>query len=104
MAQKTIPIGDVNQLILLGLHDRNIRIVEKNYSARFIVRNGEIIVTGEDSELERIEKLFSELIYLANRNNALSEQDIQTAVNILTGHTCPDLCTFCIHRHINFNL
>jgi len=86
MAKRSIPISDVNQLILLGLHDINIKIIENNFNAKFIVRNGEIIVSGEPEELDTIEKVFSELIYLTNRNNSLSELEVQTTINISKGN------------------
>lgn len=86
MTKKVIPIQDVNQLILLGLHDKNIRILEQNFKAKFIVRNGEIVVTGEPEELSLIENVLSELIYLTNRNTSLSELEVKTTISIIKGN------------------
>lgn len=85
MMKKSIPIRDVNQLIFLGLHDSNIKTIEKSFQAKFIVRNGEVVVTGAPEELTVIEDVFAELIYLTNRNNALSELDVKTTISIIKG-------------------
>ncbi|MBN2089165.1 PhoH family protein [candidate division KSB1 bacterium] len=86
MMKKAIPIQDVNQLILLGLHDSNIKIIEKNFNANFFVRNGEIMVSGEPEELTLIENVFAELIYLTNRNSSLSELEVKTTIDIIKGN------------------
>lgn len=86
MEKKVIPIGDVNQLVFLGLRDSNLKILEKNFNARFAVRNGEVTVTGEPEELDLIENVFSELLYLTNRNNALSEQEVTSTIHIVKGN------------------
>ncbi len=83
MTKKQIPIQIDHQLILLGLQDSNLRIIEKNFNAKFTVRNGEIVVTGEPAELSLIESVFAELIYLINRNNSLSELEVKTTINII---------------------
>ncbi|MBN1348538.1 PhoH family protein [candidate division KSB1 bacterium] len=83
MIQTKIPIRDVDQLSLLGMHDANIRLIEKNFNATFIVRNGEITIKGEKGELELIERLFEELMSLIKRNESLSELDIETTISVL---------------------
>lgn len=83
MIQTKIPIRDIEQVKLLGMQDCNLRFIEKNFDAKFIVRNGEITVRGKKEELELIEKLFSELIFLIKRNDELSITDIETAISIL---------------------
>ena len=83
MIQTKIPIRDVEQVILLGRQDCNIRFIEKNFNAKFVVRNGEISVSGKKEELELIEKLFSELFFLIKRNDGLSITDIETTISIL---------------------
>ncbi len=86
MMKKAIPIQDVNQLILLGLHDSNLKIIEKKFNANFFVRNGELIVTGEPEELSLVENVFAELIYLTNRNNSLSALEVKTTIDIIKGN------------------
>ncbi len=85
METRKIPINDVNQLAFLGLHDANIKILERHFSAKFIVRNGEVVITGEPAENNVIEKVLSELIYLVNRNNTLTESEVLTTIEIVKG-------------------
>lgn len=85
METRKIPINDVNQLTFLGLHDANIKILEQSFSAKIIVRNGEVVITGEPAENAIIEKVLSELIYLVNRNNTLSESEVSTTIEIVRG-------------------
>lgn len=86
MAKKVIPINDVNQLVFLGLRDANMKIIEKSFNAKFTVRNGEVAVIGAPEELDLIENVFSELLYLTNRNNALSELEVKNTINIVKGN------------------
>lgn len=110
METRKIPINDVNQLIFLGLHDANIKILERSFSAKFIVRNSEVVITGEPAENAIIEKVLSELIYLTNRNNTLSESEVLTTIEIVRGgedrpeftHKSPEKSDIILHTKRGF--
>ena len=70
-------------LILQSCVPSNFKFIENNFNAKFVVRNGEIIVQGKQEEIELIEKLFSELFFLIKRNDMLSITDIETSISVL---------------------
>ena len=55
--QKKISLRGVDQLRLLGFNDENLRIIERNFNAKIIVRGNEITVIGNKNEFEKLEKI-----------------------------------------------
>ncbi|HEX9975600.1 MAG TPA: hypothetical protein VGD14_26345, partial [bacterium] len=81
--QKKIPIRGLDQVKLFGSNDKNLRQIERNFRANIVARRGEIILIGESAEVHLLEKLFSELIAILEKNDAISENDIATALEVL---------------------
>lgn len=81
--QRKIPIRGLDQVMLLGTNDKYLRQIERSFHANIIARGGEIILSGEAAEVNSLEKLFSELIALIEKNSTLSENDVITAIEVL---------------------
>lgn len=81
--EKKISIKGVKQFQLLGPQDRYVKLIEDSFDAKIVVRNDEIRLAGETHEVECLEKLFYELIFLLNRNGQLEYTDIQTSIDII---------------------
>lgn len=85
MAQilKKISLKGVKQFQLLGPQDNYIRLIEDSFNANIVIRNDEVLVKGDLEEVEYLEKLFTELIFLLNRNGKLEIGDVQTSIDII---------------------
>ena len=78
-------------LHLLGLNDANLLEVEDRFDANITVRGDNITIRGEQKEVEQIEKIFKELIYLLNKNGNLTTTDVDTVVDLVTVNGEPAL-------------
>ncbi len=79
--QKTDP------LIFCGANDRNLKIIEEYFDVILIARGDTIKVSGEKSQVQQVENLMSELVFIINSNKNLSRSDLLTAINIIKGES-----------------
>lgn len=80
-------LHDVDPLQFYGTNDRNIRIIEENFQVTIVGRGDRLKISGNPDEVSRVEELCSELIFIINRNKALSRADLLTAIQIIKGET-----------------
>ena len=81
--QKKFSIKGVDQLQLLGFQDVNLRLIQERFSSKITIRGTNVVLEGDPSEIVQLEKLFSELIKLVNRNGNVSERDLQTLISLV---------------------
>ncbi|MGH7598360.1 MAG: hypothetical protein ACREOI_18545, partial [bacterium] len=81
--ERRLSIRGVDSLQLLGQGDQHLKEILKNFNARITVRGSEIILQGEEPELRRLDRLFTELILLLNRNEELRHADVETLINLV---------------------
>jgi len=83
MEKRKIPIKGVNQLQLLGSHDEHLHMIEKAFVSKIVVRGDEVLISGEADEVAKLEKLFTELLFLVNRNDRLDRDDVKTVIELI---------------------
>ncbi|RCK74020.1 MAG: Phosphate starvation-inducible protein PhoH, predicted ATPase [Ignavibacteriae bacterium] len=83
MADKKIKTDGVDMLRLLGLNDANLQIIENRFDADIIVRGDTIILRGETHQIEQLEKIFKELIYILSKNGTLTTNDVETVIDLV---------------------
>jgi phosphate starvation-inducible PhoH-like protein len=89
--ERKIKVNTSDALGLLGINDSNLHCVEKRFDAAIIVRGDTITMRGEPEEVERIEKVFKELMFLLARNGVLTENDVDTVIDLVTVNGEPAL-------------
>jgi len=85
LEKKTISLSKVDPLILLGHNDSNLRIIEDAFRARIVVRGDTVNLEGKPEELNRIENVFAELIFLTNHNKKLDQNDVEMVISLVAG-------------------
>ena len=66
-------------MVVLGLHDRILKLIDDAFEeSKLTVRGNEIKVGGPPEQFEAIEAIVKELIRLARRNGAVTENDVST--------------------------
>jgi len=80
--RKKLDLKGADPRVLFGCNDENLSIIEKNFNSKVVVRGDNIFIEGTEEDIERIENLFSELIFLVNKYNKLDKEDVETAVKI----------------------
>lgn len=91
MVEKKIRLDGVDTFGLLGLNDANLQILENRFEANIFVRGGSLTLRGNQTELEQIERVIKELIFLLNKNGSLSTNDVETVIDLVTANGDPAL-------------
>ncbi len=81
--ERQIDISGVDQAIFLGPGDRNIKKIEAAFSATITVRGNKVLVRGDQQEVDEIERLITELIFIYNRNKQILPEDVQTVISVV---------------------
>lgn len=79
-----IPFSDASEaLLLFGPHDAYLKLIEEKSSAKVMTREGELVITGDKAEVDKLTELFGILLQLIRRGIALSERDISYAMMLI---------------------
>src|ERR1051326_3573247 len=70
-------------LKLVGLNDANLHVLEASFDANITVRGETISLRGDQQQVEQLEKIFKELIYILNKNGNISVNDVDTVVDLV---------------------
>jgi phosphate starvation-inducible PhoH-like protein len=77
-------IEGVDTFQLLGVNDHHLQLIEDRFDANIVVRGEFITLRGEQTEVEQIEKIFKELTFLLTKNGALTLNDVDTVLDLVT--------------------
>lgn len=91
MTERKLRFEGTDALGLLGINDCNLHIVEKRFESSVVVRGDTITIRGESPEVDQIEKVFKELIYILTKNGNLTTNDVDTVVDLVTANGEPAL-------------
>jgi phosphate starvation-inducible PhoH-like protein len=83
MQERRISIKGIDPLQLLGSHDEHLRLVEEAFPSRIVVRGDEILFSGESGDLDKVEQLWMEILFLLNKNGQLSALDVKAAIALV---------------------
>jgi phosphate starvation-inducible PhoH-like protein len=78
---RKLSIEDVEPLHLLGREDSNLRVLEREFKARIVVRNGVMTLTGPEEDVRALAGVVHELIALAKEGRPLEEHDVLYAID-----------------------
>lgn len=65
---------------MFGPHDAYLTLIEENSSAKIMTREGELVISGDKPEVDKLAELIGILLQLIRRGIALSERDISYAM------------------------
>jgi phosphate starvation-inducible protein PhoH and related proteins len=91
LAERKIKAEGVDMLRLLGLNDANLQIVEGRFDASVTVRGDQITFRGDSKEVDQLEKIFKELIYVLNKSGAITTNDVETVIDLVAVNGDPAL-------------
>jgi phosphate starvation-inducible PhoH-like protein len=80
--EKRLTIDNVDMLSLLGLNDANLKMIEEKFNSSVTVRGDNVILKGVREEVDTIEKVFKEMIYVLNTNGVLKKSDVDTILDL----------------------
>jgi phosphate starvation-inducible PhoH-like protein len=91
LTEKKLKIESSDILGLLGINDANLHIIEKRFDSTIIVRGDTVTLRGESPEVEQLEKIFRELMYILDKNGSLTANDVDTVIDLVTANGEPAL-------------
>lgn len=75
--EENILIANEDELIkLLGIHDKNIKIIKSYYDVNILVRNGALKVTGDKEKSEAVAKILKDILNTIRSDGEISDQKI----------------------------
>jgi len=74
--RRVLSFAGVDPLKLFGPRDGHLAVVDRRFPGAVVVRGDDIILSGSHDQIERLTGFFREVIDIARRGRALSEQDI----------------------------
>lgn len=80
LEEKTFKITGIDPVALLGLNDQYLKLIEKGFDARIVVRGDTVRLNGEAQEIEQIEEIFRDLMFLVNKKRNLDRIDVETII------------------------
>jgi len=83
MDKRKISIKGVDQLQLLGSNDEYLREIETSFDSQIIARGDDVIVMGDEEKIASVERVFTELVFLVNRNGMLDRSDVRTVIDMV---------------------
>ncbi|MEW6702981.1 MAG: PhoH family protein [Bacteroidota bacterium] len=80
--EKNLKLESVDLLSFLGVNDGNIRPIEERFTANVIVRGDNVYLQGVAEEVEAVEKIIKEMIFVLNTTGKLQANDVYTIIDL----------------------
>jgi phosphate starvation-inducible PhoH-like protein len=78
--RRVVSIAGIDPIKLLGVEDRNLRLIEEHFDERVVVRGDEIIISGPPRRIDQLTRVFERLIELAGGGRSITEGDVITVI------------------------
>jgi phosphate starvation-inducible PhoH-like protein len=81
LPEKQLSIEGADPLLLFGFNDVYLRKIEEAFPDTHITARGtEIHLRGDEDAIEKVERVFNEMVVLLDRNDTLTEDDVETVL------------------------
>jgi phosphate starvation-inducible PhoH-like protein len=80
--QKVFIVDKIDPILLYGIADGNIKLIEKKFPVQIVARGNQVKINGPSAVVKTVEDVLSELVFIANKNSTLEEHDVETVINI----------------------
>lgn len=85
MPEKRFSIEGVDPRLLFGFNDVFLRKIESAFpNTQITARGTEVFLKGDAEDIDRIESVFDEMVVLLDRNETLTEDDVETVLALFT--------------------
>ncbi|HEX2868843.1 MAG TPA: PhoH family protein [Ignavibacteriales bacterium] len=80
--EKIISLENVDMLSLLGINDNNVKPIEDRFNTSITVRGENVYIKGVPEEIDAVEKIFKEMVYVLNTTGNLRPSDVITIMEL----------------------
>jgi phosphate starvation-inducible PhoH-like protein len=81
--------GNHLMLGLLGQRDELLRLVEAEFAVEILVRGNEINITGRGDEVDRVARLFEEMVVLLEQGHELDRENLGRSIEMMKADQMP---------------
>lgn len=82
--QKKLEVSDENfQRELFGEFDQNIKLIEDALSIHIVLREGNVVIIGEEGDIIKAEKLIDDLFRLVKKGESLNKQNVAYSLEMI---------------------
>lgn len=78
--RRIVSIAGVDPVRLLGVEDRNLRLIEEHFDERVVVRGDEITIAGSPRSVEELTAVLERLLEIAGSGRNVTEGDVLAAI------------------------
>lgn len=84
LTEKKLKLDNISILELLGINDSNLELIQDRFDSLITVRGDSVVIRGEGFEVEQIEKVFKEMIFILNKNHQLTKRDVEIVLDLVS--------------------
>ncbi|MCB0703189.1 MAG: PhoH family protein [Candidatus Kapaibacterium sp.] len=81
---KYINLDDTNLVSVFGANDSLLNLIESAFESTIFVRGNQIVITGDEKEVNVLDSIFKELVYMLKKNGVLNDSDVKTVIQLTT--------------------
>ncbi|MFC1481427.1 PhoH family protein [Candidatus Neomarinimicrobiota bacterium] len=82
MSKHVFDIQDTDPLLLFGVNDRHLEILEATFDVSVLARGNKITLEGDDDVLNNLKRVLKDMIVTINRKGALTEDDVHVLAEL----------------------
>ena len=91
--KKIFNISTVDSLSFSGPNDQNIKLIEKSFKSKIVVRGSDVIIDGSKKEIEILNILINDIIITINKKGFVEKDDINSLLNLAKSGKTSDFTT-----------
>jgi len=94
---KKISVPEEGARALFGIHDENLKSIEKALGVQIVSRGDELLVEGDPAQVQKLENIFQQFSDLAEGGYQISAGDLRVALRLLRQDPNVSLKDFFVH-------
>ena len=75
-----IALKGVDPLLFLGTKDSNLKVIENHFKSSIVARGNVLKIKGDESEVEDIRKIITQMMIELNKSGGLHEEDVKSII------------------------
>lgn len=79
-----INLEDSNLVTIFGANDSLLNLIESAFDSTIFVRGNQIVLKGDEGEVNLLKSVFKELLYMIEKNGVLNDTDVKTVIQLAT--------------------
>jgi len=81
--EKKVQLPGIDLMNFSGINDENLNLIKDNFESTIVLRGDTIFLKGETTEIQTIEKVINELVFLQNRKGKISSGDVKLVLDLI---------------------